>query len=80
MSVHETASSGYGQAADLYARARPSYPDEAVDWLLAELSTGELVEIGAGTGKFTAALVARGVRVLPSSLSRQCASAWRRSG
>ena len=62
--MHETASSGYGQAADLYARARPSYPDEAVDWLLAELSTGELVEIGAGTGKFTAALVARGVRVV----------------
>lgn len=64
MSVHRTASEGYGQAAELYARARPSFPDEAVDWLLAELAADSLVEIGAGTGKFTALLVARGIHVV----------------
>jgi SAM-dependent methyltransferase len=62
--VHEAARAGYGRAAEAYARARPSYPAEAVDWLLAGLGDGPIVEIGAGTGKFTAELVARGRRVL----------------
>jgi hypothetical protein len=35
--VHAAAAAGYGRAADVYARARPSYPEAAVDWLLAEL-------------------------------------------
>jgi SAM-dependent methyltransferase len=62
--VHVAAASGYGRAADVYARARPSYPEGAVDWLLAELGRPQkVVEIGAGTGKFTALLVARGVEV-----------------
>ncbi len=57
--------------ADAYDRARPSYPDEAVDWLLhdllrARLGTGsapDVVELGAGTGKLTEPLVARGCHV-----------------
>jgi SAM-dependent methyltransferase len=62
--VHGAAAEGYGRGADVYARARPSYPDATVDWLLAELGDpAEVVEIGAGTGKFTALLVARGVEV-----------------
>jgi SAM-dependent methyltransferase len=56
---------GYGRAADIYARARPSYPDAAVDWLLAKLGEPpQVVEVGAGTGKFTAQLVERNVTVL----------------
>jgi SAM-dependent methyltransferase len=56
---------GYGRGADTYARARPSYPDAAVDWLLAELGKpSRVVEVGAGTGKFTAQLVERNVAVL----------------
>jgi SAM-dependent methyltransferase len=63
--VHAAAAAGYGRAADVYARARPSYPEAAVDWLLAELGPQrKVVEIGAGTGKFTALLVARGVEVV----------------
>jgi SAM-dependent methyltransferase len=63
--VHSAAMRGYGRAADIYARARPSYPDAAVDWLLAELGEpSTVVEVGAGTGKFTAQLVERGVTVL----------------
>jgi SAM-dependent methyltransferase len=63
--VHPAAAQGYGFAADTYARARPSYPDGAVEWVLAELDEPvRVVEIGAGTGKFTAQLVRRGVAVV----------------
>jgi SAM-dependent methyltransferase len=63
--IHSAAVQGYGRAAGIYARARPSYPDAAVDWLLAELSEpSQVVEVGAGTGKFTAQLVERDVTVL----------------
>jgi hypothetical protein len=73
--IHEAARAGYATAADVYARARPSYPAAAVDWLVEQLGLSrgdELVEIGAGTGKFTALLVERGFRSLPSNRSRQC--------
>jgi SAM-dependent methyltransferase len=53
--------------ADAYDRARPSYPGEAVDWLLRGLrgtgSAPDVVELGAGTGKLTEQLVARGCNV-----------------
>jgi SAM-dependent methyltransferase len=63
--VHSAAADGYGRAAATYARARPSYPDAAVDWLLGGLSRpSQVVEVGAGTGKFTAQLVERNVTVL----------------
>jgi ubiquinone/menaquinone biosynthesis C-methylase UbiE len=49
--------------ADAYDRARPSYPDEAVDWLLRDVrrtgGTTDVVELAAGTGKLTAQLLAR---------------------
>src|SRR3982751_2881891 len=48
----------FGAAAGAYDRARPSYPDEVVDWLL-EGVDGPVVDVGAGTGKLTAALAAR---------------------
>jgi SAM-dependent methyltransferase len=63
--VHLAAMHGYGRAAETYARARPSYPDAAVDWLLGELGQPSgVLEVGAGTGKFTAQLVERNVTVL----------------
>ena len=53
--------------ADAYDRARPSYPDDAVDWLLRDLRrpgvSPEVLELGAGTGKLTERLVARGCKV-----------------
>jgi SAM-dependent methyltransferase len=63
--IHSAAMRGYGRAAGIYARARPSYPDAAVDWLLATLGhPSRVVEVGAGTGTFTAQLVERNVSVL----------------
>jgi SAM-dependent methyltransferase len=52
----------FGGLAAEYARWRPSYPDAAVDWLLPAGAT-RVVDLGAGTGKLTGLLLARGLRV-----------------
>lgn len=50
----------FGAWADEYDEWRPSYPDDAVDWLLPAPGR-RVAEVGAGTGKLTDRLVARGV-------------------
>lgn len=50
----------FGSWAREYHRWRPSYPDDAVDWLLPD-GPARVVEVGAGTGKLTDLLVRRGV-------------------
>jgi SAM-dependent methyltransferase len=56
LSVHEVASSGFGAEADAYERARPSYPPDAVEWIVEALGIGpgrDVADVAAGTGKFT---------------------------
>ena len=62
--VHRAAAIGFDKAADAYERARPAYPDEAVDWLVEQLPDGLIVDLAAGTGKMTRALVGRGLDVV----------------
>ncbi|WP_380171087.1 class I SAM-dependent methyltransferase [Kineococcus sp. DHX-1] len=52
----------FGAAADAYARARPGYPDDAVDFLVGPAR--RVLDLGAGTGKFTASLAARALDVV----------------
>ncbi|MET4780898.1 class I SAM-dependent methyltransferase [Glaciihabitans sp. UYNi722] len=52
----------FGNAVDEYERARPTYPQDAVDWLI-PAGTRSVLDLGAGTGKFTRSLVARGLEV-----------------
>jgi SAM-dependent methyltransferase len=62
----------FGEVAALYDRARPGYPAEAFDSVLDGVlgggpdgaGGGRALECGAGTGKATTALAARGLTVL----------------
>ena len=53
----------FGAAADAYERARPTYPEAAVDWLL-PAGARTVLDLGAGTGKLTRSLAARGLEVI----------------
>ena len=53
----------FGAVADIYERARPSYPAAAVEWLLEPAPGRDVVDLAAGTGKLTRVLVAAGCRV-----------------
>jgi SAM-dependent methyltransferase len=52
----------FGAVAEVYDRGRPGWPAEAIEWLLGPEPL-EVLDLGAGTGKLTAALVAAGHRV-----------------
>jgi SAM-dependent methyltransferase len=63
MPVHEVAALGFGAGADAYERGRPSYPPDAVAWLVDALRVGAgttLVDLAAGTGKLTRLLAPTG--------------------
>jgi SAM-dependent methyltransferase len=53
----------FGAAAAAYERGRPSYPPEAIDWLLPS-GARDVLDLGAGTGKLTTRLVERGLNVV----------------
>lgn len=53
----------FGAEAAAYERGRPSYPLEAIDWLLPP-GVRDVLDLGAGTGKLTTRLVERGLDVV----------------
>ena len=53
----------FGSEAAAYERGRPSYPPEAIDWLLPRAAR-DVLDLGAGTGKLTTRLVERGLDVV----------------
>ena len=66
MELHP-ATQGFETAGERYERGRPEYPAAAVDWLVARLGLApgsSVLDIGAGTGKLTRPLLARGLRVI----------------
>ncbi|NUU35861.1 class I SAM-dependent methyltransferase [Pseudomonas sp. C2B4] len=65
--VHHAAAAGYKTGADTYVRGRPDYPPQVADWLTGTLglnAQAAVVDLGAGTGKFTGRLVATGAQVI----------------
>src|SRR6202521_4143751 len=67
----------FEDAAGVYELARPGYPAEAVDWMIDTLGIGpgrRVLDLAAGTGKLTRALVPSGAQVIavePVSAMRQ---------
>ncbi|MBF4616829.1 class I SAM-dependent methyltransferase [Clavibacter sp. VKM Ac-2873] len=65
--------SSFGAVADQYDRVRPGYPDAALEWML-PAGARRVVDLGAGTGKLTRLLAARGLVVTavePDAAMRQ---------
>jgi SAM-dependent methyltransferase len=60
--THEDLARSFDAAAQVYARGRPGYPAEALNWLL-PAGARQVLDLGAGTGKLTAQLVDRGLEV-----------------
>jgi SAM-dependent methyltransferase len=54
----------FGAVADRYARARPGYPAAAIEWLLEAAPGRGVVDLAAGTGKLTEAVVEAGAPVV----------------
>lgn len=64
--MNSIAEVGFGKSAESYVQGRPSYPREAVDWLIEGLRMGagsRVLELGAGTGKFTELLLPTGAQI-----------------
>ncbi len=54
----------FGEAVDQYESARPGYPDELIDDVLAYADPAdEILEVGAGTGKATLSFAERDVAI-----------------
>ena len=62
-SAHAERAASFGAAADAYERSRPTYPEAAVDWLVPPAAR-RVLDLGAGTGKMTRLLAARGLDVV----------------
>ncbi|WP_166219348.1 class I SAM-dependent methyltransferase [Pseudomonas atagonensis] len=65
--IHHAAAEGYKTAVDTYVKGRPDYPPQVSDWLTTTLGLDNrktVIDLGAGTGKFTGRLVATGAQVI----------------
>lgn len=65
--IPEAARSGFGAGAEAYQRGRPSYPAEAVSFVVSRCGIGpgvRVLDLAAGTGIFTALLVPTGASVV----------------
>lgn len=65
--LHHAAAQGFAAGADSYVRGRPDYPPEVDGWLADTIGLGpgkRVIDLGAGTGKFTARLADTGADVL----------------
>lgn len=72
----------FDQSASIYLSARPAYPAELFDEVIAETKItdrSELLEIGAGPGTATVELARRGFRITVLELGEELAEQARRN-
>jgi SAM-dependent methyltransferase len=65
-SIHPSAATGFAAGAEAYQRGRPDYPPALTDWLRDALGLKRgraVVDLGAGSGKFTPFLRATGAKL-----------------
>jgi SAM-dependent methyltransferase len=65
--INAAAAVGFERGADVYERARPSYPDAAVELIVRECGLGPgstVCDLAAGTGKFTRLLIPSGAELI----------------
>ena len=65
--IHHAAAQGFAAGAANYVSGRPEYPPEIETWLNEELgldSGKTVLDLGAGTGKFSRSLLATGAKVI----------------
>ena len=65
--IHSTALLGYKDVANTYDNGRPGYPDEAINFIKKNFEISEpkcILDLGAGTGKFTQYFVNSGANVV----------------
>jgi SAM-dependent methyltransferase len=61
--IHPAAATGFARAAEAYERGRPGYPEDALEWLAAQLGQ-RVIDLAAGTGMLTRELAGRGFDVV----------------
>ncbi len=72
----------FGEVAELYDRARPGYPAELIDDVIAFAPAAggtRALEVGAGTGKATELFAQRGLEIVALEPSAQMAAVARRN-
>ncbi|MDE1169404.1 MAG: methyltransferase domain-containing protein [Pseudomonas sp.] len=65
--IHQAAQQGFGSEAKTYAKGRPDYPAPLTGWLTTTLGVSpgrQVVDLGAGTGKFTQLLTTTGADIV----------------
>ena len=75
---HERLAHSFASVAEAYDRGRPSFPREAVEWLVGK-DPATVLEVGAGTGKLTGQLVAAGHDVHATEPSEEMLDILRRN-
>ncbi|MDX6549762.1 MAG: hypothetical protein QOJ31_446 [Gaiellales bacterium] len=61
---HGRRARSFGAVADVYRLARPGYPPAAVEWALEHAPGRDVLDLAAGTGKLTEAILATGAHVI----------------
>ena len=77
--LHAARARSFGPVADAYERARPDYAAAAVAWALERAPGPRTVDLAAGTGKLTRALVAAGAEVVAVEPSEGMRTAFARA-
>jgi ubiquinone/menaquinone biosynthesis C-methylase UbiE len=61
--THLQRAQSFGDVAEAYQQARPTYPRHAVEWVLDAAPGNDVLDLAAGTGKLTRTIIAAGGNV-----------------